>query len=632
MPQLHLIIEGQVVERFILSQKEVFLGRSPESDIKMFDQSISRKHVSFTRTSSGHYIIKDISNRNKIMVNGKMITQYTLQPNDRILLGKTELIYFEDSKEETDTIPLKKRHEGNEFDFNEGMLIKRQTWKDPLDQIDGEDLETGYQRLKLLYRMMKSISGTLNYNEFLKTTIDILFKTINIDRGCICLLGEGSDEYEVVISRGNGIVDSSGYLRASHYMINKVIKESISVLTVDAGEDARYKNRKSIRNFHIKSVMCVPLLTKSKMLGFIYLDNSLQAQFTEKDLEFLMSLAQQIAISIENINLHKKLKEENVNLLKMLSHTEKIIGESAKMKSLFSLIDRVAKHDTTVLITGETGTGKELVARALHNQSSRSSRPFICVTCALFSQSLIESELFGFEKGAFTGADKGRTGKLELADKGTIFLDEIGEIGLEAQVKLLRFLERREVERIGSNKTMQLDVRVVAATNKDLAAAVKDGAFREDLYYRLNAITIDSPPLRERKEDIPLITRFYLEELAKQIGRKPKKISKKALDLLISYHWPGNVRELKNIIERAVVLGAGDVLYIQDFPEDIRKSSSAGISSFKTLGDIEKQHIVSALIETGGNKSKAASLLDIGRATLYEKLKSYGIQPSEYTK
>ena len=328
---------------------------------------------------------------------------------------------------------------------------------------------------------------------------------------------------------------------------------------------------------------------------------------------------------IERLAEHKGLIEENISLHQKLEERyrfENIIAKSPRMKQVIEVIKVVAKSNATVLITGESGTGKELVARAVHSQSYRKDKPFIAVSCAALPETLLESELFGHEKGSFTGAHAQRKGKFETANKGTIFLDEIGEMSANIQVHLLRVLEEKEFSRVGGNELIKVDVRVVSATNKDMKQAVADGQFREDLYYRLNVVTIELPPLRERKEDIPLLAQHFLKKFAMENQKEVTGFSPEATDFLLKYEWPGNVRELENAIERAVILAKSPYIESADLPQESLTLAQSVLSG-KNLEEIEKGHIINVIDETGGNYSKAARILGISRATLYNKIRAY---------
>lgn len=338
---------------------------------------------------------------------------------------------------------------------------------------------------------------------------------------------------------------------------------------------------------------------------------------------------------IERALEHTRLKEENSALRQQIArlHTPEIVGGGRAMKRLLEMIALVAPSDATVLITGESGTGKGLIARAIHTNSPRSGKPLVEVNCAAIPETLIESELFGHEKGAFTGADRQRQGRFSQADGGTLFLDEIGELPLPLQAKLLRVLQEGEIQRVGSDASLSVDVRIVAATNRDPERMVADGKFRQDLFYRLNVVTVEAPALRERPEDIPALAQHFLKHFAKKNRRGVKGITPQAMDLLLKYSWPGNVRELENVMERSVILNQGDYVTVEELPLVIQKEvggtggeclalETAG--SEMTLEDVERQVILKSLKETAGNKSETARRLGITRRTLQLKLKKYG--------
>jgi two-component system, NtrC family, response regulator AtoC len=331
----------------------------------------------------------------------------------------------------------------------------------------------------------------------------------------------------------------------------------------------------------------------------------------------------------------QKLESENVVLKQRLETrfgVESIIGSTPAMREVLELVQAVAPARTTVLITGESGTGKELIAKAIHQLSPRKNARMVTVHCAGLSPTLLESELFGHEKGAFTGAHERRIGRIEEAQGGTLFFDEIGEIDLATQVKLLRFLGERTFERVGSNKTLSADVRIVAATNRNLAAMVKDGTFREDLYFRLRVVEIPMPPLRERRNDIPLLAQTFVNEFAEENGKNVKSIAREAMDTLVNYTWPGNVRELRTAIEHAVVLARSQTIEVRDLPQNVRIGDDKALGDMEassgevTLKEAEKQLIVRALKETQGNRSEAARKIGMSRRTLHRKLHAYQLE------
>ncbi|HXA56764.1 MAG TPA: sigma-54 dependent transcriptional regulator [Candidatus Acidoferrum sp.] len=345
------------------------------------------------------------------------------------------------------------------------------------------------------------------------------------------------------------------------------------------------------------------------------------------------SLAELILVIRKELATHQ-LREENRSLREALGRRyeySNIVARSDKMQAVLGLVERVAPSNSTVLIGGESGVGKDLIARAIHEHSQRSAGPFVKINSTAIPETLLESELFGYEKGAFSGAATSKPGKFELADKGTLFLDEIGDVPGAIQVKLLRVLQEREFERLGGTKTLKVDVRLIAATNRDLRAALEEGTFREDLYYRLNVVAIDIPPLREHKDDIPVLANFFLEKFARESGKDLKGITPAAMKILIDHHWPGNVRELQNVIERAVTLSAGTTLDVDDIHLDKPRqrqasdTASATLPEGMTLEQFEQEMIREALRAAGGNKSQAARALGLSRNALRYRLSQMGV-------
>jgi DNA-binding NtrC family response regulator len=363
------------------------------------------------------------------------------------------------------------------------------------------------------------------------------------------------------------------------------------------------------------------------MTAFATIDTAVQAM-KEGAFDYLVKPfdPDEIEMHIKKIVEHKELVLENILLRQKLEEKyqyDEIIGKSGAMQEVFELITRIAPTDSTVLITGESGTGKELIAQAIHGNSTRCYMPFIAVSCGALPDSLLESELFGYEKGAFTGAEHTKKGRFEMADKGTIFLDEIGDISLKTQVDLLRVLQQKEFRRLGGEEVIKVDVRILAATNRDIQKAIRENRFREDLFYRLNVISIHVPPLREKKEDIPLLVETFIRRYCLEMNKEEVKIAPTALKLLLDYDWPGNVRELENVIERALVIGQGKEIAADDLPFSRKE---LGPEKFpKSLKIMEQMHIERILEETEWNISRAARELDIDRQTLYNKIEKYKI-------
>jgi len=389
----------------------------------------------------------------------------------------------------------------------------------------------------------------------------------------------------------------------------------------------------------IQSLCHIPLISRNRTLGVLSLARLEPIAFSPRDLEFLRLVSNQVAIAIENAlaydeiaELKDRLAQEKVYLedeIRSELNFEEIVGRSASLRSVLQDIETVAPTDSTVLIYGETGTGKELIARAIHNLSTRGKNAFVKLNCAAIPTGLLESEMFGHEKGAFTGAVAQRIGRFELADRGTVFLDEIGEIPLELQPKLLRVLQEREFERLGSSRTMRSDARLIAATNRDLTAMVEDREFRADLFYRLNVFPVQVPPLRDRQDDIPLLVRHFVQQFSRRMGKVVDTIPSDTMNVLVHYHWPGNIRELQNLVERAVILSTGPVLKVP--VDDLRPHSAQPAAPQKagTLEDAERRHILQALDAAdwviSGPKGAAAAL-GLKRSTLQARMEKLGIR------
>jgi Nif-specific regulatory protein len=353
-------------------------------------------------------------------------------------------------------------------------------------------------------------------------------------------------------------------VNVSRTIVQQVLRDGVAVLASDAALQPTLASE-SFLETQAHSVMCVPLIMIDRKLGVLYLDTTARDQFNKDHLQLVTAIAAIAAVAIENARHFEWLEEENERLLADVNIEHNMVGEGEAMQRVYHFIGKVAPTDATVLINGESGTGKELAARAIHRNSKRAQKPFVAVNCAALTESLLESELFGHERGAFTGAIAQKKGRLEIANGGTLFLDEIGELSPALQVKLLRVLQEREFERVGGTVTIKADVRVIAATNKNLEDAMAANQFRHDLFYRLNVVSLEMPPLRTRREDILLLASYFVEKYATVCNRKLKGISPDARTALLAYEWPGNVRELENTIERAVVLGATDFILTKDF-------------------------------------------------------------------
>jgi Nif-specific regulatory protein len=443
-----------------------------------------------------------------------------------------------------------------------------------------------------------------------RTLFDLLFDLVPADEGAMLLFADSFGMRPQSWSVGESEVDPS--------LIKKVTRE-----------------RTPVAAYNGAARLAIPMVLADAVLGVIYLSSADEGRrFSEQESQVMTAVAGIAALALKHardLERMEFLQAENQRLREALRIEHSMIGESVRMQQLYKYIGKVARGGSTVLIRGESGTGKELVARAIHKNSPRAGRPFVAINCAAVTDTLLESEFFGHEKGAFTGAIAQKKGKLEVADGGTVFLDEIGELAPGLQAKLLRVLQQQEFERVGGTRPIKIDVRVVAATNRDLEAAIKDGGFRPDLYYRLNVVTLEVPALRERREDIPALANFFAQHIGKARNRPVQGVSRDALKYLTQYDWPGNVRELENAIERAVVLGSADVIEPDDLPESILEVqpdtvSEAGEGFHESVTQAKKKLILSAVEKAGGNITEAARILQIHPNHLHRLVTNLGLR------
>jgi len=500
------------------------------------------------------------------------------------------------------------------------------------------------QKLTTLLELSQALSGTLNLKHSLHRALEILEQRHGMIRSAITLLKDS----ELYIEASNGITPEGqrAIYKLGEGVTGRVVESAKPVIVPQASREPMLLNRavprKSLKEEY--SFLCVPILVGRKTVGALGVDLRFKRDRDyDHSVKFLRVIAGIIgqAVRVERLVEveTKKLVAENIHLREELRERydfSNMIGGSGSMRGVYEQISQVAGTNTTVLIRGESGTGKELIAHAIHYNSPRAKKPFVKVSCAALPETLIESELFGYEKGAFTGAQSRKLGRFELAEGGTLFLDEIGDLNLTTQVKLLRVIQEREFERLGSTETIKIKVRLITATNKDLEKAILEGTFREDLYYRLNVFTIFVPPLRERKPDVMALSDFFLEKYTKEHGKNIKRISTPAIDMLMSYHWPGNVRELENAMERAVLICDGTVIHAHHLPPTLQTAEASGtivkVSLADAVSSYEKDLIQDALKTTRGNCSKAARLLGTTERILNYKINKYAIDSSRFRK
>lgn len=491
--------------------------------------------------------------------------------------------------------------------------------------------------IKSILSKSAALTSALTIDELLKMLMDTAAELTEAEAGSVLLLDKPSGELVFAVATGEGGAKLSDIrIPQDKGIAGWVAKTGKSALVHDVSTDERHiKTIDRDIGFRTKSLLAVPMTLGGKLIGVLEAVNKRNGEFDTTDLNILSAFADLASVAISNTRRFEQLKSENKELREQAFGKWELVGKSPAIKKLREIIARVAPTSTTILITGESGTGKEVVARQIHEFSPRADKPFVKVSCAAIPETLLESELFGHEKGAFTGAHDRHIGRFEAATGSSILLDEIGEITQSVQTKLLRVLQEKEFERLGSNKTLTTDVRVIAATNRDLRKSIESGAFREDLFYRLNIIPIEVPPLRDHVEDIPLLIENFLKKLSAQFPHNIREVDKNALDLMMSYYWPGNVRELENLIERCAVISNKSVITVDLLPPEIfggpRHSSVENISPMGgSYYEVEEALIRQALKIARGNVSEAARNLKLSRDRFRYRLKRYNIDPEKY--
>jgi Nif-specific regulatory protein len=493
------------------------------------------------------------------------------------------------------------------------------------------------ERFRTLVRVGKAINSTLELEPTLSAILVEVGAAMNAEGASIFLLEGGGKSVRVVAAVGEKAAEALEIrLQPGEGIAGWVISRGQPALVALAEEDPRHQKEISHRiGLPCRSILAVPVKDRGTVIGALeVLNPRAKERFGRQDQELLESLATQVAIAVRNATSYTALERENNRLRHEIGLDREVVGDHPAIGRAMALVERAAPFDVSVLITGESGTGKELFARAIHQRSPRAAGPFIDVNCTAMPDTLLESELFGHEKGAFTGAVAGRRGKFEQANGGTLFLDEVGDMSYEAQSKLLRALEERTFVPVGGEKPVRVDLRVVAATNRRIEEEVRDGRFREDLYFRLNEFPIHLAPLRARREDIVLLARHFLEKFSQEFGRPLSGWDPEALRLLAVQPWPGNVRELRNVVKSAIILAEGETVGVEALPERFRGGPPAPPPAvgepeeLLPLAEVEKRYLAQVMESVGWNKSRAARVLGISRPTVDAKLKAYGIQPS----
>jgi len=606
-PCLDVLAGHLAGETIALVASEVTVGRDGGNGIVLNDGALSRQHCAFRRDMNGVWWVADLGSRNGTFVNDAAVAEQRLESGDRVRVGKNVFLFRRGASlpvlAETDAL----------FGAGDGTVILHRKDARYLRERPLPVTARTVEHLDILNRFSREVATHRTREALVECVLTTAKRATLADRA---VFWRADDEPATALSRTT---------------LNRVLEEGVAVLSNNITNDETLNSAESLVALLVRCVMAVPVALHDRLFGVLHVDASRPGvQFAPDQLELITAIGSIAAVALDNVDHLAQLQDENELLREELNIQFDMVGQAASMQPVYQFISRVAPRDATVLVWGESGTGKELVARAIHRNSPRADKPFVAINCAAITETLLESELFGHEKGAFTGAVAQKRGKLEVAEGGTVFLDEIGELAPTLQAKLLRVLQEREFERVGGTKVMKANIRVVAATNRNLLEMSKQRAFREDLYYRLNVVSIKLPALRERREDIPALAQFFAQRASEKVGRRLDGISGKARSYLIQYDWPGNVRELENTMERAVVLGMADTIQPEDLPDIILDgpgpAEEPASSLHAAVRDAKQRAVIQALSETGNVHTEAAKILGIHPVHLSRLLKTLGIK------
>jgi transcriptional regulator with GAF, ATPase, and Fis domain len=605
---------------FPIGEAPVLIGRDTAAAVSIADASVSRRH-SLIEMDGEKFVLADLESLNGTFINDVPIKRRELAHGDRVRIGEAQFLFL--------------LHDGDlpsnssTIQFDDNPIVSGSTahfhFKDAL-YLMARDLSA-------LMKVATTINAIRGMEKLQTTLLELFFEVVPAERGAILLSRSeagGEIEFDSVIALGRDQGKDES-VRISRTIARKVFAEASALLLSEAKSNFDITSE-SLMAAKPRSVLCAPLIMLERPIGVIYLDTDKPGDSFDKDhLQLVSAVASIAAVAIENARHIEWLESEKERLLADVRLEHNMVGESAAMRQVYQFISKVAPTDSTVLLYGESGTGKELAARAIHQNSKRAEKPFVAVNCSALTESLLESELFGHEKGSFTGALAQKKGRLEIADGGTLFLDEIGELSPPLQVKLLRVLQEREFERVGGTRTIKVDIRLIAATNRNLEDAIASGAFRQDLYYRLNVVRMEMPLLKDRAEDIPLLASYFASKYGEKCNRRVLGISAEAQKRLLDYDWPGNVRELENAIERAVVLGTTERILVDDLPEALLETeapteTTAATSYHEAVTQTKKQIILDAMRQAKGNYTEAAKLLGVHPNYLHRLIRNLNLK------
>jgi Nif-specific regulatory protein len=607
---------------------EFSLGRETDNTLSIEDHCLSRHHCVLKRRGP-QITLHDLSSKNGTFVNDVPVVEHALRHRDEIRAGSSLFLFVcHDAGGEA---AGEARFDGSVLSSGETILlpVEDAAYGSLPQALEAARSDEGRLRdLDLLLRIGHTLAETHPLEALQRRLLEWTLDAISADHAAV-LMGLHAQSLEPLCSacwsRAGGW---EAAVEIPQDLAARILQSRSGILANDLALCGEL--HEPVRS-EVGSLLAVPLLCAGEAVGFIYLDRVRSAQrFTREHLELLTGIAGVVAPALDRALAVAQLEMDNRRLRDEMELRHNMIGRSAAMRGVLDFIARVAPSESTVLIRGETGTGKELVARAIHRSSPRARCPFMAINCAALTETLLESELFGHERGAFTGAVVRKKGKLEEAAGGSVFLDEVGELAASSQAKLLRVLQEREFERLGSTRPIHADIRVIAATNRDLEQAVAGGAFRPDLCYRLNVVSVTMPPLRDRKEDVPLLARYFVQKHARSMRRRIEGLSREAQACLMGYDWPGNIRELENAIERAVVLGSTDTILPEDLPEHILAVApieEAAASSFhEAVRQAKRQIVLESLEQAGGNYTEAARLLGLHPSNLHRLIRQLDLR------
>ncbi len=627
-----LVLSGPLKDSTIpLSEGEITIGREASNGIAIADPSVSRKHCLLSRQEE-RFLVRDLESRNGTLVNGSGVEEQWLHHGDEIATGDSSFLFL--VEDETPAPAGRVEFEDAKFTAETTIIHPKDVVYLHPDRLLRELPATSRvaRNLNALLKISRIVHAIRDLSELQGQLLDLIFEVVPAGRGAILLADSEGHQFNSMFARMRR-AGQAQLVKVSRTIARQVLEQGIAILGSDVPGSEDLREVESLAASQVRSLLCVPLTVFQRVIGCIYLDSdTLSDRLNEEHLQLLTAIAGISAIALENARRLLWLEQENDRLTVEISQERSLVGEGVRMKEVYQFLKRASPTDSTVLIEGESGTGKELAARAVHRNSPRASKPFVAINCAAIPETLLESDLFGHERGAFTGAASQKKGRLEVADGGVVFLDEIGELAPVLQVKLLRVLQEREFERVGGTHPIKVDIRLIAATNCNLEQAVRDGDFRQDLYYRLAVLKITMPTLRDRREDIPMLVRHFVQKHAKRCKVKARPISREALSCLVNYDWPGNVRELENAIERALVLGSSEMILPEDLPESLLERPPApDMSEAKyhaAIKELKKQLILDAVEQTQGSYADAARILGVHPNYLHRLIRNLEMKES----